>query len=264
MAKTKIKKIVFVCTGNTCRSPMAEAAFAEEIRRENLPAVATSAGIKVSPAERDLNPKALFALQSHGLDLPYFSSTSLTKETLMTADIIICMTRQQRDLLKEARQRFAAEEGKARIRNNAFCFFDLTGKDVPDPYGKSEEEYLKTFDAIVEAFPAIEEKWFAKKPRSSEKTTKKGAIAAHKKRTPAKRAKGAAKKVSAKKSAMKRASAKPKTKPKTTKPKAKTGTTARRGGNSVKNAAKSDGINDKTVKNAKKMAEPQENTPRNA
>ena len=136
----------------------------------------------MSPAERDLNPKALFALQSHGLDLPYFSSTSLTKETLMTADIIICMTRQQRDLLKEARQRFAAEEGKARIRNNAFCFFDLTGKDVPDPYGKSEEEYLKTFDAIVEAFPAIEEKWFAKKPRSSEKTTEKGAIAAHKKR----------------------------------------------------------------------------------
>ena len=58
MAKQKIKKIVFVCTGNTCRSPMAEAAFSAEIKRKSLPAVATSAGLNVSPTERDMNEKA--------------------------------------------------------------------------------------------------------------------------------------------------------------------------------------------------------------
>lgn len=166
MAKAKIKKIVFVCTGNTCRSPMAEAAFADEIRKKGLPAVVSSAGLRVSPNERDLNENAVLALQKNGLSLPYFSSTSLTKETLLNADVIICMTRAQSDTLKSARKRITAEKGRTRVRNNVFCYAELTGEDIPDPYGKDVEEYINTFNKITAAFIKIEEKWFTKKPRS--------------------------------------------------------------------------------------------------
>ena len=120
MAKQKIKKIVFVCTGNTCRSPMAEAAFSAEIKRKSLPAVATSAGLNVSPTERDMNEKAAKTLENTGLMLPYFSSTSLTKETLLSADIVLCMTRAQSELLKPARKRFLEEAGKQSAKNNVF------------------------------------------------------------------------------------------------------------------------------------------------
>ncbi len=203
MAKQKTKKVVFVCTGNTCRSPMAEAAFSAEIRQKNLPAAATSAGIKVSPDERDMNEKAVKALENIGLSLPYFSSTSLTKETLLSADIILCMTRAQCELLKSVRKQFLKElqegEKKPRAKNNVFCFADLTGEDVPDPYGKDEKTYADTLCKIISAFPAIEEKWFTKKPRAAGTATKKSAGTAG--MTDTARAKGAARANGAKKSA---------------------------------------------------------------
>ena len=151
--------------------------------------MATSAGLNVSPTERDMNEKAAKTLENTGLMLPYFSSTSLTKETLLSADIVLCMTRAQSELLKPARKRFLEEAGKPSAKNNVFCFADLTGEDIPDPYGKDEKTYAETLEKIIAAFPAIEEKWFTKKPRavktggktSVKKPTKKAGTGAKKK-----------------------------------------------------------------------------------
>lgn len=167
----KKKKIVFVCTGNTCRSPMAEAAFAAEIEKKQLSAVVTSAGIRLSPTERDLNEKAAEILRQNGLSLPYFSSTSLTKETLISADVIICMTRAQSDTLGIARKKLCEESGKPRAKNNVFCIADLTGSDVNDPYGKDLFAYAAAFEQIKASFFAIEEKWLTPKKRAPRKKT---------------------------------------------------------------------------------------------
>lgn len=129
-----MKKIMFVCTGNSCRSPMAELYFNHLAAKNGGEFTAVSAGIyagdgaPVSSAAREV-------MAELGIDSSQFGSTAFSPGRAEKCDLLIGMTRTHAALM-----RHIAPELKDRVRTL------IPGEDVPDPFGGSVEHYRKVFD----------------------------------------------------------------------------------------------------------------------
>jgi molybdate transport system ATP-binding protein len=131
---------VFVCHGNTVRSPMAQAICDAEIAgRLGVPLAAldglgiraVSAGLAARPGE-PLAVEAEQALAELGVPLPVHRSRNLTHRLAQSAEVIFCMTEEQR---RELTDLFPAARPKSyRLHPEA---------DVGEPHGKSREGYLE-------------------------------------------------------------------------------------------------------------------------
>ena len=136
-------KILFVCTGNTCRSPMAEAFAKKEAENRRLDICAESAGIMTADG-LPASGNAVAALKKEDIDLSSFRSSRLTKEKAETSDLILAMTEEQCLFLRSA---FPDKK--------VFC---LKNSDISDPYGKCPTEYEKCAEEIKAAVSAVFDK----------------------------------------------------------------------------------------------------------
>ena len=168
MNPKKQKTIVFVCVGNTCRSPMAEAILKSELKRLHTEGVEVfSAGLKASG--KSVNPHAAQTLLNKGLELANFSSKNVD-ENLLRADAIIAMTDEIKRKLLEI-QAYGEKLGKLeKGLKNVYSFKDLTGYEVADPYGRGEGEYLRAFAELEGGMSAIIEKFVVEKPQEKPQT----------------------------------------------------------------------------------------------
>ncbi|MDE6966372.1 MAG: hypothetical protein K2O94_05285 [Clostridiales bacterium] len=141
--KSKIKlNVIFVCTGNTCRSPMAEFLFKDYLRDKkrigdfNVSSAGLEAG-KGDVMTRQAD-EALTALGiKHNADR---KARIFTVQMSLDGDLIIGMTDEH-----------AARTGS----DNAVSFVELTGRPVADPFGMSVNAYLLCAEQIRSAFDKI-------------------------------------------------------------------------------------------------------------
>ena len=155
--RKKEKLIVFVCTANVCRSPMAEKLFQEALQKsdskKNIQVF--SAGISAMDGDR-ASINSLQACEEVGLDLSDHQSSALTRATIENASAIFCMTESHRALLN---MYFEVPE-----KTSIFLmreFMDTGSKELPDPYGQDIEVYRECRDRIKGALPSLI-KWVEK------------------------------------------------------------------------------------------------------
>lgn len=148
MSSTKLKKIVFVCTGNTCRSPMAEYLFKQALKKKKLRGFkVTSAGVRVKKGD-GMHPNTAYLLEENGIKLGKFSSAPITDKLLKEAFFFICMTEEHKDYLMEKRWQLLCKDSTEEIENNVYSFAEFAGYDIPDPYGRDIEAYRYVYELL--------------------------------------------------------------------------------------------------------------------
>ncbi|MFG0274445.1 MAG: low molecular weight protein arginine phosphatase [Phycisphaerales bacterium] len=134
--------VLFVCTGNTCRSPMAEALAVDYFLRDpergrglRVGSAGVFAGSGAPPT-----PEAVRAVESLGASMPKRASRPLSPDLLEAARAIYCMT---------ADHARAVVSLAPHVADRVFVL-DPSGEDVPDPLGGPQSLYDETGRRIRE------------------------------------------------------------------------------------------------------------------
>jgi protein-tyrosine phosphatase len=137
-------RVIFVCTGNICRSPMAEVVFRDLADRQGLGArvVSRSAGTGDWHLGERADDRTLDALTRRGYDGSLHRAKQFTFTSFAENDLVVALDRTHERILREW-ARTEDEEGKVTLLRSFDR--DADGMDVPDPYYADTE----MFDGVL-------------------------------------------------------------------------------------------------------------------
>lgn len=130
--------ILVVCTGNICRSPIAERLLRRALPHKKIDSAGTKALISC-PAD----PSSLAVSQKHGLSLDNHTGRKFTATLGRQYDLILVM---EREHIEQIGSMAPEVRGKTMLLGHW-----LNNRDIPDPYHKSEEAFESVYQLIEQA-----------------------------------------------------------------------------------------------------------------
>ena len=136
------KNILFVCTGNSCRSVMAEGLFRHLVKGREKSFLIGSAGTNALDGY-EASEQAVQVMKKEGIDVSNHRSRRLTSAMVRSADKIFVMETRHREAILQA---WPEASEKVHL---------LSSAEVPDPIGSSEYFYKNVFSVIREGVKNI-------------------------------------------------------------------------------------------------------------
>lgn len=130
-----IRRILVVCIGNICRSPMAEG-----LLKRALPDLQISSAGLAALVGYGADPIAIQIMAGQGIDIGAHRARMVTDALVRDSDLILVM---------DSRQQEQIAAGYPHARGKVFRLGETTRQDIPDPYRQSAEVFRSSFDLIA-------------------------------------------------------------------------------------------------------------------
>ena len=163
--------VLFVCTGNICRSPTAERLAAAYGTRLQIPALKTSSAGTRAVIGSPIHHDAALVLTGLGGEVSNFAARQFTPRVASDADLVLTMSRSQRDIVLERAPRLLrrtftlTEAAELASRHGARTIADFpalrpqlvpdSAPDIPDPINQSPDVFAEIGSQIADLLPPI-------------------------------------------------------------------------------------------------------------
>lgn len=178
-------RILVVCTGNICRSPMGEVVLRHRLAEAGIEAEVDSVGVSAEEHGRPIDRRAGNILQQAGYDVPHRSARKVTKEDLENSDLVLAMTVGHAKQLGALADRYGIDKSKIHLwreydavsslgiapggvfgeggylsdrdlDSRYSAFYSSDGEwDVPDPWYGGQEDFLDTLRVVESGVDGI-------------------------------------------------------------------------------------------------------------
>lgn len=152
-------RVMMVCTGNICRSPMAEVVLRDEARKAGVDVEVESSAISGWEVGNSIDTRAIRVLDEAGYDVPDRGAQKLTKSHMQDFDLVLAMTAEHKRAIEKL-ARHLPEDERPEVRMYREFASDGASRsraqlDVPDPWYGDQSDFYITLDTLQDATPNL-------------------------------------------------------------------------------------------------------------